>query len=418
MIEKYVVNNKKKININIKKILLLILLIGTIVGIYWWGTSIKSNKIRYSIYDHTDIGFLGTTKELPTKYQLVESYEEYYNIINTIDQWAEDVLNTIEHPYLNIESYEGKSESYKEKVIESKNKEFRKFYKEEYLDDIVELIKEKFEEANYTPRFFEKNSLLLVEDFSLGVVVHEQKPEDICVNGNVLTVHFLSRSGGCVGGGDGILHLITIPKRKLKDVNKIEISMNNENTSVPGMAYKPIIYLYPTKDTNVEVRLGNKENITVSYPKYIDGWNVLAKPSGELTDLKTNRELYALYYENTNSVCFEVTKDGFVIKGTDSATFLEEKLKLLGLNEREAEEFIIYWLPVLESNKYNYIRFATNEEINKNMPLEITPKPDSIIRVLMTFKGLEEPINVNEQKIIPPAREKFTVVEWGGTEIK
>ena len=47
----------------------------------------------------------------------------------------------------------------------------------------------------------------------------------------------------------------------------------------------------------------------------------------------------------------------------DSNFTKEEKLAILGLNEREAEEFIIYWLPKLESNKYNYIRFATEEEI-------------------------------------------------------
>ena len=37
---------------------------------------------------------------------------------------------------------------------------------------------------------------------------------------------------------------------------------------------------------------------------------------------------------------------------------------MLGLNDREAEEFIVYWLPKLEENKYNLIRFETAEEIN------------------------------------------------------
>ena len=52
------------------------------------------------------------------------------------------------------------------------------------------------------------------------------------------------------------------------------------------------------------------------------------------------------------------------------------------------------------------------------MPLEITPMPDTVIRVLMTFKGLEKPIDVKEQMINTPTRNGFTVVEWGGTEIK
>ncbi|MBP3597192.1 MAG: hypothetical protein J6J60_07345 [Clostridia bacterium] len=52
------------------------------------------------------------------------------------------------------------------------------------------------------------------------------------------------------------------------------------------------------------------------------------------------------------------------------------------------------------------------------MEMEIKPKPDSIIRVLMTFKGLEESITVKEQKLDKTVREGFVAVEWGGTEIK
>ena len=111
-------------------------------------------------------------------------------------------------------------------------------------------------------------------------------------------------------------------------------------------------------------------------------------------------------------------KDGFIVKGTNIAEFLEEKLSILGLTERETEEFIIYWLPKLETNKYNYIRFATTDEINENMPLEINPNPDAIIRVLMTFKGLEKPINIQEQQLETTNRTGFVAVEWGGTEIE
>ena len=52
------------------------------------------------------------------------------------------------------------------------------------------------------------------------------------------------------------------------------------------------------------------------------------------------------------------------------------------------------------------------------MPLEITPKPDSVIRVMMEWKGLNKKVEVKEQTLTTPVREGFTVVEWGGTEIK
>ena len=48
---------------------------------------------------------------------------------------------------------------------------------------------------------------------------------------------------------------------------------------------------------------------------------------------------------------------------------ITEKLNAFMLkNEYEINEFIIYWLPVLENNKYNYIRFRQTDEIRFNYP--------------------------------------------------
>ncbi len=190
----------------------------------------------------------------------------------------------------------------------------------------------------------------------------------------------------------------------------------DQNSYAPAYA-KPIIYLYPTKTTGIKVALGHPELITTSYPKYTNGWQVTAKPSGDLVDRKTGRKLYSLYWEGKNADA-SVKSNGFVIRGSDTAAFLEEKLALLGLNEREAEEFIIYWLPKMEHNKYNYIRFQTRQEIDHYMPLNITPKPDTTIRIFMAYKPLETPINVTEQKLSPQTRKGYTAVEWGGAEIK
>lgn len=194
------------------------------------------------------------------------------------------------------------------------------------------------------------------------------------------------------------------------------ININNREIMV-SPEEKPIIYLYPEVETEVTVKVGNQQNLTHTYPKYESEWQVLAKPNGDLKDIKTGRNLYALYWEGINTVKPNMT-EGFIVKGEDAIKFLEEKLEILGLNEREAEEFIVYWLPKLESNKYNFIRFQTEEEINNNMPLEITPKPDTVIRIVMEFKEIENPIQIQEQKLITPQRTGFTVVECGGTEIK
>lgn len=181
---------------------------------------------------------------------------------------------------------------------------------------------------------------------------------------------------------------------------------------------KPIIYLYPEEEQLVEVKLLKEQNITVSYPKYNNSWQVIAKPNGDLKDIKTNRNLYGLYYEAKNNESKINLEEGFCIKRENIVSFLEEKLSILGLNEREANEFIIYWLPRLEKNEYNYIRFASISEIDKIMPLEVSPQPDTIIRVLMEFKGLNKEIKVKEQELSKVNRNGFVLVEWGGTELK
>ena len=196
----------------------------------------------------------------------------------------------------------------------------------------------------------------------------------------------------------------------------------NSNTSSPWAfprpgVYKPVIYLYPEKTIEISVTLCKPENITCSYPDYKSGWNVIANPDGSLIDKNTGRQLYSLYWEGIQSEPVNL-EEGFVVEGKDTIQFLEEKLEILGLTETEAEEFIIYWLPKLQNNKYNYIRFATMDEIDKNMPLEFSIEPDTTIRVLMQYKALDNYIEVNEQKLETPERTGFVAVEWGGTEIK
>lgn len=145
---------------------------------------------------------------------------------------------------------------------------------------------------------------------------------------------------------------------------------------------------------------------------------MLFKTNGDLIDLNTDRNLYSLYYESKNKKEFCVTDERFIVNKKDITKFLEEKLAILGLSDREAEEFIIYWLPKLQENEYNYIRFASIDEINENMPLEFSQEPDTLIRVVMTYKGLSEPINVKEQQLEKVERKGFVAVEWGGSEIK
>ena len=229
--------------------------------------------------------------------------------------------------------------------------------------------------------------------------------------------------------GDISAYILVVPTNEnINTINIVPLFSNAEYDNIqkydtPYNPYeltsdKPIIYLYPEKETEITVKLGYPEKIKTSYPKYsLAGWKILAKPDGSLVDLDTGRNLYSLNWEGIETSSINMN-EGFVVESKKIEKFLEEKLAILGLTEREAEEFIIYWLPKLQGNKYNYIRFATMKEINEYMPLEFSTKPDSVIRILMQFKGLNEKIEVEEQKLETPERTGFVAVEWGGTELK
>lgn len=179
---------------------------------------------------------------------------------------------------------------------------------------------------------------------------------------------------------------------------------------------KPVIYLYPEEDTKVSISVDFTDGgaITCSYPEYNGGWNVTAMPDGTLYD-ENGDEYYCLYWEGVGGASFDRSK-GWCVVGKDTAAFLREKLLQIGLTAREANEFIIYWLPIMQENPYNIISFHT-ESYAAAVPLSVSPAPDSVIRVFMTFEASESPVEIAPQELPEYERNGFTLVEWGGIEV-
>lgn len=354
----------------------------------------SDESATYYVLPEIQESVLDNTLEARKDYLLINTYADFNAFLNKIDAWETEVKEY----HLN---------GYDQEDISEKN---------------FSLVRGVLNKEKYNEAYFEESSLLVAETAVFGGVLQNIELADICIDDSELNVNVEYETLGVTGDESVTMFCVTLPKEKLENVETINVYSEYVSNSIdlPGnmVCYKPIIYLYPAEEIDVNVKLGNPDKITCSYPKYNTAWNVFAKPNGDLKEIDTDKNLYALYYESENIHDYKVEKEGFVIKGENVAEFLEEKLKILGLTDREAQEFIIYWLPKLEANKYNYIRFATMDEINKNMPLEIDPIPDTMIRVLMTYKGLEEPINVEEQQLVSLERNGYVAVEWGGTEIR
>ena len=189
------------------------------------------------------------------------------------------------------------------------------------------------------------------------------------------------------------------------------VSGIKENCAGVGIGGKPVIYLYPEKEQEVNVKLDLDGKFTFTYPEYNNGWNVTAKPDG--TIISDGKEYSYLFWEGLMPTFKPDFKEGFVVKGSDSAEFLRETLSQMGLTPKEYNEFIVYWAPKLQENEYNKIYFA-EDDYTDEAKLEINPKPDSILRVFMVYEKADENTVLPKQEIKPFERKGFTVVEWGG----
>lgn len=178
---------------------------------------------------------------------------------------------------------------------------------------------------------------------------------------------------------------------------------------------KPVIYLYPEEEMQTEVKLDYSGKLTCTYPFYDDGWKVTAHPDGILTDAAGQTYNY-LYWEGSGDEKYDFSQ-GFCVPGDETAAFLENALEKLGLNRREANEFIVYWLPLMQKNPYNVISFQT-DVYTQAAKLHIEPAPDTLIRVFMAWKPADCFVDIPQQTLEGEERTGFTVVEWGGAEIR
>lgn len=178
---------------------------------------------------------------------------------------------------------------------------------------------------------------------------------------------------------------------------------------------KPVVYLYPQKTMDVSVKV-NEVQLTKTVPEYGNGWNVKASPNGEIYNYADGQKYPYLFWEGKKNGGINVNSGTVVVKA-DLEKFLRVSLVKLGLNESEGREFMAFWLPKMQAveQPYIFVSFAGTEEFNKVAPLDIQPKPDTLIRVFMYYMPMNSRVSVPAQQLSSKPRRGFTVVEWGGT---
>ncbi len=184
---------------------------------------------------------------------------------------------------------------------------------------------------------------------------------------------------------------------------------------------KPLILLYPTKPTHVDVRLDYDGEFTATFPEYSSlkkGWSVKASPESIIQDKWTGQEMYGLFWEGKDfsTVPYDMSH-GFVIKWSEVREFLYATLRSMNLSPKEYSDFIMFWYPKLQDYPYVQITFA-GKDYTDRARLTITPTPDNIFRVFMVARPLDTFQEIPPQKIERFNRTWFHVLEWGGTIVQ
>ena len=215
----------------------------------------------------------------------------------------------------------------------------------------------------------------------------------------------------CVG--DEIAVTFSEAQRPHDTTQYVRIMADEVNELMLGA--KPIIYLYPEAPTLCSVKVTLNGELTCTYPAHGEhGWqDFTAYPDGTLV-FPDGKEYYALYWEGIQHADWDFSK-GFCVRGEDTAAFLEWALEAQGLTAREAGEFIIYWLPLMQDNAYNVISFQTTAYTDGAL-LDIEPAPDSLLRVFMAYYATDTAVDIEPQTFEGFDRHGFTVVEWGGSK--
>lgn len=283
----------------------------------------------------------------------------------------------------------------------------------EFSKSDLNLIYNKYDQS-----FFESNKLIIftsrLHDIYINQVIHGKDYLDIRLNGYgrdyIYDIYY----------DDYTICFISVSRDILFEGQRTIITQNDNM-----IAYKPVIYLYPEEETNVLVSLDLNGSISCVYPEFdveeTNTWEVKAYPDGTLIG-KDGSEYSYLFWEGPMNANWDMSK-GYVVRGSDTAVFLKSTLSKMGLTPKEYNDFIVFWLPIMKNNQYNYITFQ-NEEYTDNAVLNISPKPESVLRVFMAYQAIDKNQadfimkNLEEPEITPFERNGFTVVEWGGTQIK
>ena len=200
-------------------------------------------------------------------------------------------------------------------------------------------------------------------------------------------------------------------------INLINIISDEDNCIIKSLD-KPVISIH-SNNLDLQINLTTNANLFI-YPEttkenntYI--WNTKIENNFIIIDNKLYPYIFWENYQNTKD--YRIDK-GYCIKGSETISFLEDKLTYLGLDYKEKTDFITYWTPKMINNNYNIISFIgldSNDEYNQDYQLTNSLNLPTQ-RVIMIWQNSDTYIEIQPQELLEFTLKDDYILEWGGIE--
>lgn len=175
-----------------------------------------------------------------------------------------------------------------------------------------------------------------------------------------------------------------------------------ERTAELGHHLGTPLYFYPTKTQEMILTL-----------PHTSSFKLVGNPTGIFSH--QGKQYSSLSFELSGvSASFSPKSSGKLLDGENLEDNLEKVAQELQFTPSETADFVSYWKSQLPSSAYYFVTLISQDEARTLTPWTVSPKPDTEIRYLFTFKPLVGRKNIPVERFIPYPRRGFTVVDIGG----
>lgn len=164
------------------------------------------------------------------------------------------------------------------------------------------------------------------------------------------------------------------------------------------------------------ISITTKSKLTYTDPP-ITGSTWVGEVKNNMFINKNGSTRSSIYYEyDPKNIVFTNSETGYIVSTQDLQGLVSRIAEKLGLDANETQALITDTtnaLVDLPDTKFVKISLINGSEINKELPLVVSPRPDTISRIHLMLSKINSPYSLPEPKIEKVKRGNYSVLELG-----